>query len=102
MSCKQLWRRLDLSFLPRIFVMAFHGASCANELESQAQAVASTGRQGGLVFNCSAEKLPALADALHRYFRSLGVGDDLYSESFDDGYETLQLTLRDSSGGTAR
>ncbi len=100
MSFKQLWRRLRLSFLPGMVVMAFHGASCASELQNQEQAAANTGRQGGLVFNCSAEKWPALADALQSYFRSLGVGENIYSQSFDEGHGVLQFTLRGSSGGT--
>ena len=89
MSCKQLWRGLSLAFVQGIFVMAFHGASDA-----------ASEPQGGLVFNCPADNSPTLADALKSYFQSLGVGEDIYSQTVDEASGALQFTLRDRAGGT--
>lgn len=101
MSCKQLWRRLSLSFISGIFVVVFHGASyAASELQNQTSDFSRAGQPGGLVFNCPAENLAVLADSVKSYFRSLGVGEEIYNHSSGDGNGSFQFRLRDRGGGT--
>ncbi len=101
MTKRLLKRRRYLSLVLGILAMVFDETSyTASAQQNHEPWSASTGLEGGIVFNCAAESLPNLAASLRDYFRELGVEGSAYRQTLDEASKALQFTLLDRFGGT--
>ncbi len=101
MNCKQLRDSVRLSATRGLWAMAL-AAQCATatSLPDQDPAPVRPEVQEGIVFNCAGHPVAALAAALNDYFRSLGLGPDIYRQTVDEAKGSVQFNLRDRFDGT--